>query len=201
MAPAALAAAAVLAPAPAAAEPAAPRGGVHGELSAISLFALGALPSPALGVSPYLGFRWPDVSLSLEARFLTGIDRDPIVAGTRTQTSMVMAIPTLCGHHRWLFLCGVLGVGEIRASGDGSVSVTTEQPWLVAFGFRGGLDLHLSPSFAVRGYLEGLGVGAQPAVQVDGAPPWQAPFLALSVGLGIMIPLGGAPPRSLESRP
>ena len=81
-----------------------------------SLFALGALPSPALGVSPYLGFRWPDVSLSLEARFLTGIDRDPIASGTRTQTSMVMAVPTLCGHHLWLFLCGVLAVGEMRRS-------------------------------------------------------------------------------------
>lgn len=201
MAPATLAAAAVVAPAPAAAEPAAQQDGVHGELSAVSLFALGALPSPALGVSPYLGFRWPDVSLSLEARFLTGIDRDPLASGTRTQTSMVMAVPTLCGHHRWLFLCGVLAVGEMRASGDGSVSVGSEQPWFVGFGFRGGLDLHISPSFAVRGYLEGLGVGAQPAVQVDGATPWQAPFLSLSVGLGIMIPLGGSPQRSLEYRP
>lgn len=195
MASAALAAAAVLAPAPAAAEPAAPQGGVHGELSAVSLVTLGALPSPALGVSPYLGFRWPGVSLSLEARFLTGIDRDPIVSGTRTQTSMVMAVPTLCGHHRWLFLCGVLAAGEMRASSDGGVSVSTEQPWFVAFGFRGGLDLHISPSFAVRGYLEGLGVGAQPSVQVNGATPWQAPFLSLSVGIGIMIPLGGPPPR------
>ena len=59
----------------------------------------------------------------------------------------------------------------------------------------------LGTRFAVRGYLEGLGVGAQPAVQVDGATPWQAPFLSLSVGLGIMIPLGGSPQRSLEYRP
>ena len=159
-------------------------------MNAIPLFALGILPSHALGVSPYLAFRWPGLSIGLEARFLAGLDRTPVNHDMRIDTTIIMAVPSLCGHRGPLFLCGAVGVGQLRAIGPSDQRVGTGDPWMATIGLRGGLDGYIGPRFALRAFAEGAMVLGRPSVKIEGVDKWVAPGVAVVLGLGFMIPIG-----------
>ena len=204
IASAALAAAALAATSARAAEPKTKPGlreeglrgeGLRGEMSAIPMVALGVLPSWSIGIAPAMGFRWPGLSVAIEAQVLYGLDREPVGGGASTVTGIAMAVPSVCGHSGAFFACGVLGAGELRTESDPSLNVQTKDPWLVAFGLRGGFDWFVSPHFAVRSHLTGVTLLARPSLGFEGAEIWRTAPFGAAFGLGIMVPLG------VESRP
>ncbi len=159
-------------------------------MSAIPVVAFGVVPSWSLGVAPGMGFRWPGVSVAIEAQVLYGLNREPVGDGASTVTGIAMAVPTVCGHRGAFFVCGVLGAGELRTESDPSLNVQAKDPWLVMFGLRGGLDWFMSPHFALRGHFTGMAVLGRPALAVQGAETWRAAPFGAALGVGIMIPLG-----------
>lgn len=169
--------------------------GLRGEMSAIPMVTLGVLPSWSIGIAPAMGFRWPGLSVAIEAQVLYGLDREPVGGGASTVTGIAMAVPSVCGHSGAFFACGVLGAGELRTESDPSLNVQTKDPWLVAFGLRGGFDWFVSPHFAVRSHLTGVTLLARPSLGFEGAEIWRTAPVGAAFGLGIMVPLG------VESRP
>lgn len=148
------------------------------------------LPSWGLGVAPTMAFRWPGVSVALEAQVLYGADPEAVSEGGRMTTSIVMAAPTLCGHRGAFFLCGLFGAGELRVNGQGSALVETEDPWLMAIGLRAGFDWFATPRLALRGHFTGVTALGRPALRVENAEAWRTSPFGAVLGLGIMIPLG-----------
>ncbi|AKT39043.1 hypothetical protein [Chondromyces crocatus] len=183
------------APAPAPATTSRSDGWPHAELSAIPLFAFGVLPGPSLGVAPYVGFRWPEVSFALEARTLFSIDREAVLARHPIDAGIVMAVPTVCGHRGRWFLCTSLGIGELRARGDGRVVVETQDPWLVSVGLRTGIDVTLARRLVLRGIAEVAWLAGQPEVWIDQKRQWEMEPIGLVFGLGLIVPVGGTLPR------
>jgi hypothetical protein len=182
--------AAVVAAVPAAAADtgSAGRGDPHGELNVIPIVGLGMLPSWSVGVAPYLGVRWPSLSLALEAHVLFGVD-EAAVGIAAAETAIVLVVPSVCGHARAFFLCGLMATGELRAGGEEAIS--TLDPWLLGIGGRAGVEWFVAPSFALRAFAQGALVAARPILTVNRVKAWEGSPLIGTFGLGFMIPLGG----------
>ncbi|EYF07025.1 hypothetical protein [Chondromyces apiculatus] len=162
------------------------------ELSTSSLFALGLLPAPALGMAPYASYRWPTLSVAIEARALFTLDNAWVVNGLRSRAELVMAVPSACGYGGRWFACGSLGIGELHAATDGDVPVETVRPWLVAIGARAGFDLVFLSRLALRTSLEANLVIGKPEVWINHVRQWEASSLGFTLSAGLVFPVGSS---------
>jgi hypothetical protein len=103
---------------------------------------LGVLPGPAPSVIAEVGVGWPFFSLGLEGRadlpITTTVDD-----GVQLRTSALLASLVPCGHWRWLFGCGVVAVGVLRAEGIAGPHLTqphADSGTYGAVGLRAGVE-------------------------------------------------------------
>lgn len=160
---------------------------VSGELSAVSVIAVGLLPTTALGFSPAMTLRWPAVSLTFEPRVLTEVTNGAIPGSVlaKMRSSSTLGAVSACRHKDPFFACGVFQLGVLTASPREDVALGDGTSLFVTFGARAGIDWRFSRYVHLRSFLEPHGTLGRPLLMVSGAEAWRAPVGALIAGVGL----------------
>jgi hypothetical protein len=157
--------------------------------------AVATLPRPAATLAADLGVAWPFFSIALEGRTDLPVTAD-VDHGIRIRASILAASLVPCGRWRWLFGCGVVSIGLLRAAGERSPGTDTGgdfQPRAdagvyAAAGLRAGAEWPLPPLPRIALRLSGdalVTVRSMAALRTsDGATVWTTPPFAGLFGAG-----------------
>lgn len=170
----------------------APQPQVHSEFSASSVLAFGLLPTAGVGLSPAVALRWLDLSVSLEARTIVALGRDPGVLPSEgpQRSSIGLGIMSLCKHRDAVFLCNVFQLGAVRAPTSENLTTTESNVlWLITSGARGGAEWRIARYLQLRSFLELHVVLTRPLLRVGPAGRWQASPVAAIAGIGVTFPV------------
>ncbi|XXX77669.1 hypothetical protein WMF30_02675 [Sorangium sp. So ce134] len=150
---------------------------------------LGLTPGVALGSALSVGARWPAWSAALEVRGLSSPSGK--VEAVSVSVSNVTADVVLCLHRRALFACGLAEIGVLRAAPSIPFDAASRLNRRAGLGVRAGIAWPISADLAVRAHAEvvhpviGPVILRDPGVPVRERPLWNAPALALALGLGL----------------
>jgi hypothetical protein len=145
--------------------------------------ALGAAPSPNVGILAGAGVGQGWWSFALEARADW-----PASRSLRTgEASSALYHGTLlpCVHHRAFFGCALASAGVRRVAGHGLVGARTATDAYAALGGRLGADIPLSGRFALALHGDVTAPLGRMHVLVDEETVWTSPALAFALGLGV----------------
>jgi hypothetical protein len=160
----------------------------RGEISASPLLAVGLLPALGGGASFSTAFRWPSLSVAIEARMLTSL-ADTFADGVLVHASLAMPTLDICGHRGALSVCAVFDAGELRITSDPGVSIQARQPWVSSVGLRVGGDWRFSEQLSLRGFAELHTNHSRPSLWVNNREVWRVPPLSGVVGVGLVLPV------------
>jgi hypothetical protein len=146
--------------------------------------AIGISPAPVVGlVALDVGLRWPSLSVAIEGR-AAPVGSTVLPTGETLTTGLYGAALTGCAHWRILAGCGVLDVGALRAvstaAHPGSGVIAS-----VRVGVRGGVEVPIGSTFAMRLTGDALLPLARGQATLDGRIVWTAPLLAGSAQAGV----------------
>lgn len=134
-----------------------------------------------------VGLRFDAFSVELELRAAseTGARND---AGVGVTTSSAGALLP-CAHVAWLALCGVVGVGHLRAEGRGVDAPAVAEVWSPFLGGAARLEWALEPWLLARLTAEVDVPLVQPRLELDGATLWSAPPVLLASVASLVVEL------------
>ncbi|KYF89117.1 hypothetical protein BE20_21080 [Sorangium cellulosum] len=112
------------------------------------MLAAGFAPGLSVGFSGFVGLRWPDTSLLLEARGDLPVTTAPR-PGLTVDTSWLGGSLVPCLHGTWIFGCGVITAGQLRNSVRAKVSFPKTHVYL-GLGLRAGAEVPLSSRLAAQ---------------------------------------------------
>ncbi|MGK3995316.1 hypothetical protein [Sorangium sp. So ce1024] len=161
---------------------------VRGEISASPLLAAGLLPAVAGGASFATTFRWPSLSISVEARVLTSL-ADTFAEGVLVQASLAMPALGVCGHRGVLSVCAVFDAGQLQIASDPDVRIQARKPWVSSVGLRAAGDWPFSEHLSLRGFAELRTNHSRPSLSVNNREIWQVPPLSAVFGVGLVLPV------------
>lgn len=161
---------------------------LRGEISASPLLAVGLLPALAGGASFATTFRWPSLSISVEARMFTSL-ADTFAEGVLVHASLAMPALDICGHRGVLSVCAVFDAGELQITSDPDVSIQARKPWISSVGLRAAGDWPFSAHLSLRGFAELRTNHSRPSLWVNNREIWQVPPLSAVVGVGLALPV------------
>ncbi|WP_437899695.1 hypothetical protein [Sorangium sp. So ce124] len=160
----------------------------RGEISASPLLAMGLMPALGGGASFATAFRWPSLSIGVEARMFTSL-ADTFADGVLVHASLAMPTLDICGHRGLLSVCAVFDAGELRITSDPGVSVQARQPWVSSVGLRVAGDWRFSEQLSLRGFAELHTNHSRPSLWVNNREVWRVPPLSGVVGVGLVLPV------------
>ncbi|AGP35716.1 hypothetical protein [Sorangium cellulosum] len=161
---------------------------LRGELSASPLLATGLLPALAGGAAFATTFRWPSLSIAVEARMLTSL-ADTFEDGVLVHASLAMPTLDICGHRGVLSVCAVFDAGELQITSDPGVAIQARKAWISSIGLRAAGDWRFSDQLSLRGFVELHTNHSRPSLWVNGKEVWRVPPLSGVVGLGLALPV------------
>jgi hypothetical protein len=164
--------------------PPAPRNvSVHVGMDVLAHFAI--LPSPGLGPGFFVALRLRDPALSFELDGRTSWTLATTEeGGSPTRGSYFSGVLAVCTHVRFAFLCPTVGFGTARFAA--SPIAYAFYPGFGTLGARAGAELPLGERFALRTVLGVEALLGKLVLAHDGADLREAPFVAASVGLGMV---------------
>ncbi|XXY44026.1 hypothetical protein WME91_28865 [Sorangium sp. So ce269] len=118
------------------------------QLGAGPVLAAGFAPGVSVGFSGFVGLRWPDASLLLEARGDLPITTTPY-PGVTVDTSWLGGSIVPCLHESWFFGCGVVTAGQLRYSLR-AMEMSPDTRIYVGLGLRAGAEAPLSPRLTAQ---------------------------------------------------
>lgn len=156
------------------------------QLSAGGHLALGAAPAPAGGMRLEGALAWPRFSFGLGLRFDVPAERDVPPGGVSAH--VLGGSLVVCGHHRFLFGCGLLAVQALHGEGMGLPAARDIWLPIVAPGARAGAQLFIRPGLALRllGELTAPVVGARLVDKSEQVEFWRTPSVNGLFGLDLL---------------
>ncbi|WP_434044439.1 MULTISPECIES: hypothetical protein [Sorangium] len=118
------------------------------QLGAGPVLAAGFAPGLSVGFSGFVGLRWPDASLLLEARGDLPVTSTPR-PGMTIDTAWLGGSLVPCLHTAWFFGCGVVTAGQLRYSLP-TTGTSPGTPIHVGLGLRAGAEARLSSYLAAQ---------------------------------------------------
>jgi hypothetical protein len=152
-------------------------------MSLAAVGAIGAAPSPNVGLLAGAGVRRGWWSVAVEARADW-----PASTGLRTgEASSALYLATLvpCVHHGSLAACALASAGAQRVAGHGLVQARGATDVYAALGGRLGADVPLSAHLALTVHGDVTAPVTRMHVLVDEGTVWTSPALAVALGLGV----------------
>jgi hypothetical protein len=150
------------------------------------LTAIKTLPDPTAAFSAWGNLRWGPFSVELEGRAdLPASDR--VGEMGRVHASLLQASVLPCGHYEFLFGCGVVSLGALRAEGQGLEEANEVTSFFSATGGRLGAQYHFGESLLLRIRGQLVAVLARTTLLVDRTVFWRSPVLAGSVGMDLRV--------------
>ncbi|WP_437755456.1 hypothetical protein [Sorangium sp. So ce1389] len=119
------------------------------QLGAGPVLAAGFAPGVSVGFSGFVGLRWPDASLLLEARGDLPATTNIPHPGVTVDTSWLGGSVVPCLHEAWFFGCGVVTAGQLRYSLR-ATGASPDTRFHVGVGLRAGAEAPLSPRLAAQ---------------------------------------------------
>ncbi|WP_437952818.1 hypothetical protein WME98_20445 [Sorangium sp. So ce296] len=118
------------------------------QLGAGPVLAAGFAPGLSVGFSGFVGLRWPDTSLLLEARGDLPVTTAPR-PGLTVDTSWLGGSLVPCLHGTWFFGCGVITAGQLRSDLRAKKTFLETRVYL-GVGLRAGAEAPLAPRLAAQ---------------------------------------------------
>ncbi|WP_437306237.1 hypothetical protein [Sorangium sp. So ce388] len=118
------------------------------QLGAGPVLAAGFAPGVSVGFSGFVGLRWPDASLLIEARGDLPVTTAPY-PGVTVDTSWLGGSVVPCMHEAWFFGCGVVTAGQLRYSLR-ATGASPDTRFHVGLGLRAGAEAPLSSRLAAQ---------------------------------------------------
>jgi hypothetical protein len=157
-----------------------------GGIGVTPVLVLGMTPSMSAGASVDASRRWPELSLSAEARVLSS---QTVALGAPIRAVAPRLQLAACGHRGPAYLCGLAGVGWLQVLEDPIIKeIEAQDPWSASLGLRPGVEWWFSRHIALRAFAEFHVVAGQPSVWVHHEKVWAGPAVAGAAGLGLLFP-------------
>ncbi|MGO8995070.1 MAG: hypothetical protein ACLQVI_17280 [Polyangiaceae bacterium] len=146
----------------------------------------GTAPSPAFGGAAFVGVRFRALSAAVEGRIDAPASK--IVSPGGSVTSWLFAASLVpCLHIGFGSACLLSSLGQIHAWSSGVSSPSSGSALFAALGGRIGAEVALSSALALRAHADLLVNLAPYDLQVSGTPGWSAPYVAGTLGVGIVV--------------
>jgi hypothetical protein len=166
----------------------APEGGFHGLVGAGADVSWGLVPSTAFGVDVHGGVAWTFASAEFEARWLPSTSR-AFGVGSISSTLLTGALVGCATFQSFgsFGACGVLEAGPFTSQGHGYAQSLKATTWTASLGVRGQWDWVFAHPVGLRVHVDGLINLVRTRLLVGPDVAWQAPSVALDVGVGLLL--------------
>jgi hypothetical protein len=149
------------------------------------LVSFGTLPAPAFGLAAGVGVRWPMFSLALEVR--ADLPASTELGGrTRVRETLIVGSAAPCFHAGWFVGCGLVAGGALVGEWTGTSGARQASPY-VAAGARLGVEVPITPRFALRGSGDVLVPVSRRPVAVEKFDGWTPPPAGFALGARLVI--------------
>jgi hypothetical protein len=151
------------------------------------LASVGTAPSPTAGLSLFGGVRSRIWSAALEMRADAPAGAQAPSGGGSVSAWLLLGGMASCLHVGWTSFCVVGQLGTLQAQGAGVDEPRDGSAFLALVGLRAGAQIALSDLLALHARLEGLVDLHPPTLNLGPTTVWPAPFLASTVGVGLVV--------------
>jgi hypothetical protein len=167
---------------------AAPEGGFHGLVGAGADVTFGLVPSTAFGLVVHGGVAWTFASAELEVRWLpnTSLGFEGGTISSRLLTGALVGCATFKSFGSF-GACGLFETGPLTSQGHGYSQSFSSTTWTAALGVRGHWDWVFAHPLGLRVHVDGLVNVVRTRLLVGPDVAWQAPSVALDVGVGLFL--------------
>lgn len=146
------------------------------------LVSFATLPGPAaFGLAGAVGVRWPMFSLALEVRGDLPAATDPQSDGSRVREALIVGSAAPCLHAGWFVGCALIA-GGVRIDEGLNRDVSTPIVPYIGMGVRAGVEVPLSPRFALRLAGEVLAPLRRHRIGDSKEDPWISPPAGVALG-------------------
>jgi hypothetical protein len=138
--------------------------------------AVDALPSPSFGARAFFGVSRGIFELDLEGQFYAPTSQQG--PGGSVEASLLLGTLAPCLRY-WLVVgCVDLSLGQLQGTGNGFGHPHDGDTFYAAAGVRGGLEIPLGRTFALRLMVEGQAPLRPTQLDASGSPIWTTPAFA-----------------------
>lgn len=156
------------------------------EASLGAVVSLGMAPSPAVGTTLDVGFRWSRFSLAIEGA-IDAPASEAVSAGGRASAWLAYGALVPCASLGVLFGCAVVRGGSLESSGEGVLDTKSASNAWWAIGGRVGALLPVTGPLRLRLRADLVGDLQPTTLRLDGATAWPAPVVAGSLGIDAVV--------------
>ena len=146
---------------------------------------MGLVPSAAFGVVAHGGVAFGVASVELEARWLPSTSL-AFEGGTISSTLVTAGLVGCATFGPWA-ACGLLETGPYSAQGKGFTESQSHTTWVLGLGARGQWDWVFAHPVGLRVHVDGLVNVLRTRLLVGEDVAWEAPSVALAVGVGLFV--------------
>jgi hypothetical protein len=146
--------------------------------------AVGAVPSPSLGLALELGYAWTLFSLALDAQAILPAHQELSTGSVASSQFTAVLVP--CVTHWHLGACGLISAGATRVAASGIEPAGSHSLPFFGLGGRVYGGLPLLGWLEARLQLDVLAPLTQTSIVLDGRTTWTAPAVSGSAGLALV---------------